>query len=304
MNLKFMKTKELHGSRKVILFTDLDNTLIYSHRHQISDPVVWVEELNGRRQSFMSRGSFDYFKTQEWLEVIPTTMRTPEQYGRLLDLGDAMGWHLALVCNGAILLVDGKEDLSWREESLRLSENDQPAYEDAVRKAFAAYERENIVSVDRIMFYIKGTEVDRTYSYLREHTDPEHVFVYKDSRKVYCLPVSLHKGCAVQRFKKKTQGDGPFVREHKNSFLTARMPDRYTGGADSSAEGLLCIAAGDGPSDVGMLEQADICLCPRALDNAVTRAGDKILCEGFFADSICRELENIRTGNLQMIDNT
>lgn len=261
-----MNTKELQESRKALFFTDLDNTLIYSHRHQISDPAVWVEELNGRRQSFMSRRSFDYFKTQEWLEVIPTTMRTPEQYGRLLSLGNTLGWHLALVCNGAVLLVDGKEDLSWREESLRLSENDQPAYEEVLRKAFAVYERENIVSVDRIMFYIKGTEVDRTYSYLREHADPEHVFVYKDSRKVYCLPMSLCKGCAVRRI--KAQRD----------------------------DSLLCIAAGDGPSDVGMLEQADICLCPRALDNAVTHAGDKILCEGFFADSICRELENIRMG--------
>jgi len=298
-----MNTKELHGSRKALFFTDLDNTLIYSHRHQISDPVVWVEELNGRRQSFMSRRSFDYFKTQEWLEVIPTTMRTPEQYGRLLSLGNTLGWHLALVCNGAILLVDGREDLSWREESLRLSENDRPAYEEAIRKAFAAYERENIVSVDRIMFYIKGTEVDRTYSYLKEHADPEHVFVYKDSRKVYCLPVSLRKGCSVRRFKtQKIQGDGPFAREHKDGVLSEGKMDQYSSGADSSAGKPFCIAAGDGPSDVGMLEQADICLCPRALDNSVTHAGEKILCEGFFADSICRELENINRRTLRLID--
>ena len=271
-----MNTKEIHGNRRAIFFSDLDNTLIYSHRHQISEPMVWVEELNGRRQSFMSRRSFDYFKSQDWLEVILTTMRTEEQYTRLLNLGNTMGWHLALVCNGAVLLVNGKEDPAWREESIRFSENDQPAYEATLGKAFDAYDRENIVAVDRIMFYIKGTEVDRTYRFLKENSDPEHVFVYKDSRKVYCLPVSLRKGCAVQRFMRKTQGDGPFVCTFDKD--------------------LLCIAAGDGPSDVGMLEQADICLCPGELDSAVEHAGHKILCEGFFADSICRELEHIRTG--------
>ena len=286
-------TKEIHGNRRAIFFSDLDNTLIHSHRHQISEPMVWVEELNGRRQSFMSRRSFDYFKTRNWLEVIPTTMRTVEQYTRLLGLGEALGWHLALVCNGAVLLVDGKEDPAWREESIRFSENDQPAYEATLGKALDAYGRENIVSVDRIMFYIKGTEADLTYRYLKENSDSGHVFVYKDSRKVYCLPVSLRKGCAVQRFR-KTQGDGPFVRAYRDETQGDGPFVRvYRDGCFD--KDLLCIAAGDGPSDVGMLEQADICLCPRELDGAVEHARRKILCEGFFADSICRELENIRT---------
>lgn len=311
MNLKFMNnTKEIHGNRRAIFFSDLDNTLIYSHRHQISEPMVWVEELNGRHQSFMSRRSFDYFKTQDWLEVIPTTMRTVEQYTRLLGLGEALGWHLALVCNGAVLLVDGKEDPAWREESIRFSENDQPAYEATLGKAFDAYAKENIVSVDRIMFYIKGTEADLTYRYLKENSDPGHVFVYKDSRKVYCLPVSLRKGCAVRRFMgntggrsfcARTQGDEPFIKWIPGNVSTrvGSSDDGLrcvTSADDFSDKGVLCIAAGDGPSDVGMLEQADICLCPRELDDAVEHAGHKILCEGFFADSICRELENIRTG--------
>ena len=210
INLKFMNnTKKYTETEGQYFFSDLDNTLIYSHRHQISEPMVWVEELNGRRQSFMSRRSFDYFKTRNWLEVIPTTMRTVEQYTRLLGLGEALGWHLALVCNGAVLLVDGKEDPAWREESIRFSENDQPAYAATLGKALDAYGRENIVSVDRIMFYIKGTEADLTYRYLKENSDSGTCLCIKiPGRCIVCLCRFVR---GVRCSGSEAQGDGPFV---------------------------------------------------------------------------------------------
>ena len=34
------------------LFTDLDNTLLYSHRHSTPEPKRWVEQLQGKPQGF------------------------------------------------------------------------------------------------------------------------------------------------------------------------------------------------------------------------------------------------------------
>ena len=50
---------------------------------------------------------------------VPATTRTVEQYGRI-DLGIG-NIEYALVCNGGVLLVNGKEDEAWYRESVRLT---------------------------------------------------------------------------------------------------------------------------------------------------------------------------------------
>ena len=67
-----------------------------------------------------------------------------------------------------------------------------------------------------------------------------------------------HRGGSPHESLPETQKNGPFVYAHMDG---------------STDESLLCIAAGDGPSDVGMLEQANICLCPQKLDSAVDHSG-------------------------------
>ena len=98
---------------------DLDNTLIYSYKHDIGNRKMNVERYQGREISFMTE------KTHELLRqiksrclVVPTTTRTKEQYDRI-DL-KAGAFQYALVCNGGVLLVDGQKDYAWHEESRRM----------------------------------------------------------------------------------------------------------------------------------------------------------------------------------------
>ena len=81
---------------------DLDNTIIYSYKHDIGNEKINVEIYQGREISFITK------KTQELLlmakekyMLIPTSTRTVGQYERI-DLGIG-AFPYALVCNGGIL---------------------------------------------------------------------------------------------------------------------------------------------------------------------------------------------------------
>lgn len=72
-----------------IVHTDLDNTLIYSYKHEIGGPKTCVEIYQGREISFMTETShrlLGQLCSKPGVLVVPTTTRTLEQYQRI-DLG-------------------------------------------------------------------------------------------------------------------------------------------------------------------------------------------------------------------------
>ncbi len=250
----------------MLLFTDVDNTLIYSHRHMIQEPVIWVEELDGRPQSFISGKTYHFYEHQNGLEVVPITTRTFNQYLRLKDLFSYFRWKNVLICNGAILLSDGSEDADWTKESVLLSEKDRPFYEEAYEYASKIIDPGRIVAIHPFMFYIKAEDVGKTVSLLSERLDQKHITVLRDARKVYCFPVSLSKGTAAERYKQRVR------RQHY-------------------------IAAGDSEFDIPMLMKADICIYPDSLAQFDAR-GIRRPCRGLFSDEVCRELEQLREKGL------
>lgn len=250
----------------MLLFTDVDNTLIYSHRHMIHEPIIWVEEINGRPQSFISRKTFHFYENQNGLEVVPITTRTFKQTMRLKDMFSYFRWRNVLTCNGAILLSDGIEVSDWTEESILLSEKDRQFYEEAYEYASKTTDPGQIEAVHPFMFYIMARDVGKTLSLLSERVDQQHITVLRDSRKVYCFPGSLNKGTAAERYKQR-------VRK------------------------LHYIAAGDSEFDIPMLMKADICLYPDSLAEFDAQ-GIRRPCRGIFSDDICRELELLREKGL------
>ena len=81
----------------VVFFADLDNTLIYSYKHDIGADKVGVELYNDRVISFMTPKSYVLLKQADKRTLfVPTTTRTPEQFARI-DLGIASKY--VLVCN-------------------------------------------------------------------------------------------------------------------------------------------------------------------------------------------------------------
>lgn len=245
-----------------VFFTDLDNTLIYSHRHMVDEPVTWIETLNGHLQSFITQRTYSYYKKQKWLSIVPITTRTFQQYSRLQDLFKQLEWDEALICNGAIRVVNGIEDSVWTAESLHISKPSRISFQRAYEVAIAMFGVNSVVIVDPFMFYVKGKDVDIAYSNLLMCADTKQLLIYRDSRKVYCIPKLLNKGQAINRYKKRFG-----IRK--------------------------CFAAGDSEFDIPMFHQADICFYPDALPNFSSK-NRKIMCRGLFSDQICIELEKIR----------
>ena len=101
----------------IIFHTDLDNTIIYSYKHDIGESKQCVELYQGREISFITHRTHQLLEqVKKQVVIVPTTTRTTEQYQRInLDVGE---FSYALVCNGGVLLADGKEDKDWYRESL------------------------------------------------------------------------------------------------------------------------------------------------------------------------------------------
>lgn len=249
-----------------ILFTDLDNTMIYSHRHHPQpDDILWAESLHGRNQSFMTRTAYNFFRTQDWLDVIPLTTRTQEQYTRLFGFFQELGWHDALICNGALLLHGGIEDSAWTKRSFRLSSPDHTAFYNLLMLAEREMGEQSIVSVSPFLFYTKGQDADRAYAFLFQHADLSHLTILRDARKVYCFPRSLDKGRALLRYKERM-------------------------GYAS------CMAAGDSLFDAPMLAAADTCFCPPEISGQVHN-NSKIVCNGMLSEDIVKFLRKMRSEN-------
>lgn len=193
---------------KLIVFhADLDNTLIYSWKHEIGREKTCVEVYEGREISFMTGRSFSLLKkVREKVVFVPTTTRTREQYERI-DLGTGT-LDYALVCNGGVLIKDGKEFLGWYEESLRLTEKSRG--ELAYAESCLQKDRDRIFEVRNIrdlFLFTKSREPSGTAERLKSCLDPALMEVFSNGSKVYALPKGLDKGTAVRRFRDYIKAD-------------------------------------------------------------------------------------------------
>ena len=67
-----------------VFFTDLDNTLIYSYRHEIGREKICVELYQGREVSFITKRTWELLQqVKKQVLIIPVTTRTQEQYHRI-----------------------------------------------------------------------------------------------------------------------------------------------------------------------------------------------------------------------------
>lgn len=222
----------------VIFHSDLDNTLIYSYKHDIGEDKTCVEVYQGRDISYMTNLSMKLLKEiNSNILVVPTTTRTIEQYRRI-NLGIEVPKY-ALVCNGGVLLVDGKEDEAWLKESKSLVSN----CEFQLKSAELLLEADENVdfeirNIKGLFVFTKSKQPEKTIEILKEKLNLKLVEVFTNKAKVYVVPRVLSKGKAVSRFKSKIKAD-------------------------------CVIAAGDSEFDISMLNEADIALVPEELENEV-----------------------------------
>ena len=236
----------------VIFCTDLDNTLIYSYKHEIGAHKICAEVYRGREVSFMTERTEKLLhEIAESVLLVPVTTRTVEQYDRI-DLGIGRIPY-ALVCNGGVLLTDGKEDRAWYEESLGLIRGSVQELEkaawilegDAVRCM-------EVRNVRGLFLFTKSNAPAESAERLRQVLDGSLVDVRCQGAKVYVMPKELTKGHAVIRL--------------KDRLTVRRDAGAKAGGAAAREAGIRVIAAGDSGFDSSMLRCADVGIAPAGLD--------------------------------------
>ena len=138
--------------------------------------------------------------------MVPTTTRTIQQYNRIdLKVGTLS---YALVCNGGVLLVDGKEDEVWYEQSLRRICRSKKELIQAMEFLEKDKRRTFELRFIRELFvFTKCEEPMVVAEELKELLDMEVVDVFLNGAKIYVLPKNLSKGDAVCRFREYVGAD-------------------------------------------------------------------------------------------------
>lgn len=244
-------------------FSDLDNTLVYSHRVSLPGEHVVVEHLNNRIQSYMTKKTYDFLTESDGILLIPTTTRTCEQYARLSETFAKFGCRYALVCNGGILLDNNEVDLEWIAETKAIAGDELSSLYEAEKMLLRIFPNQCIHSVSDIMVYAKTDNPASDAGRLSTALNTAGLNIYYDSRKVYCIPSSINKGNAIKRF-------------------SDRMRITWS------------VAAGDSAPDIPMLEATDAAILPYELSNVVENrqkyVADNSQC---FSDYICDVLSGL-----------
>ncbi len=251
-----------NGHSEIRLFCDLDHTLIYSHRIPIGSDKVVVEYLNGKEQSFMTRNTYEFFRSQDFFCLIPVTTRSKLQYERITVFHKELNCKYALICNGGVLLVDGVEDAGWYKESLSLISQEMHELRTMQEHVHRLSPTSLIRDVCGLYFYIKHDSPAAFAEELNRFVQSRDISVFHDRHKVYCLPTKLNKGTAIERFAKKFGNT-------------------------------LSIAAGDSNFDIPMLACADTRIIPSDLENQLPAEETIIISDSVFSDGICGYLNTI-----------
>ena len=241
----------ISGGFMTILTTDLDNTLIYSYKHDIGEQKRCAEIYQGREISFITDRTYEMLRElSEQVRIIPITTRTREQYERI-DLGIG-GFDTALVCNGGVLIENGEENREWYEQSRRIIEKS----DSEINRAIRLMEKDSEVFFEiryirGLFVFTKSNTPEQTAQRLKNELDSELLDIFTNGTKVYAVPKGLDKGLALRRIRERL-------------------------GADK------IIAAGDSEFDIPMLRSADIAVCPKGLaegEGVISCGEDQLLAE-------------------------
>lgn len=178
----------------LILFSDLDGTLIFSAKHRRVGDIV-IERKNGVPISCITARQAELFPYLR--NVIPVTTRSIEQYKRIEFAKFGFSPKYALCDNGGTLLVDGETDKEWASRSLAVYRE----CSDELERFRGILGRDPVRSfeirlVDGLFLFTKSADPERTLELLGAG---ERCGCFAQGRKVFVIPNGLSKGGAVLR---------------------------------------------------------------------------------------------------------
>ena len=158
-------------------FSDLDNTLIFSHRKKGVEDKIPVEYLNGKEQSYMPAELARLLTDNQEIMLIPVTTRSMEQYLRVYGLREIVHNEHALVCNGGVLLINGNVDEEWLRESIELSQIQNSEVNIILKRVQEEGKAKTINVIQDFMFYFVCDDADNYCCYLKEIANLNDVFI-------------------------------------------------------------------------------------------------------------------------------
>ena len=168
----------------IAFHTDLDNTLIYSYKHDIGPQKRNVELYQGREISYITEETYHLLQlVKNEMLIVPTTTRTLEQYQRI-DLGIGP-FPYALVCNGGVLLVNGVPDEAWYQDSLHLVSDSR----EEMNLAMELLEREprrkfELRYIEKLFIFTKCNDPETVVNDLKTSLDTKYVDVFSNGESI------------------------------------------------------------------------------------------------------------------------
>lgn len=248
-------------SKKTVFFTDIDGTLINSHRRKYEGKIIWAEYIKGKKQAYIPEGAFDSLKKLD-VEIVPVTSRSVNQFMRLTEFLKSLKVRRALVNNGSLLVpLSGKTDGETKRFNIETMK-DCAAYAESMENAFHILQTargiRNLYAALPCFISAACGDIGEVKSKL-----PEALFgvlrIFGERNKLYIMPEIISKGGQIERF--------------CQTFGIVRK-----------------ICAGDSENDISMLGTADLCFCPPDIAERFAPAGERAVCGGFFTDDIVNEL--------------
>lgn len=220
---------------------DLDNTLIYSWRRQLSGEKFCVEWLDGREISYITRRALGLLKELEKrMLLIPVTTRRVEQYQRIILPGVCPVY--ALVCNGGVLLEKGEEAEDWYKDSLDRIKDSQGELNVGQRILEGDTCRDfEVWRIRELFLFTKSRDPEKTVKELKKRLDLQKIDVFTNKNKVYVIPKALNKGAALERIKDRLGAKRVFAAGDSlfDMPMLARADLAYRGGEEPFAEEML-----------------------------------------------------------------
>lgn len=219
--------------KKLLFASDIDNTLMFSHRHK-ADTDICIEYLDGKEQGFVTKDTpHRLAEINAQCEFVPITTRSIAQYTRIHWPRGCVSRY-AVAANGGVLLVDGQADEAWLRQSRELVAPWLEELERVQNSLAGKSEIRNMYLVDGLFLFAGCHKAEEAEQLREQYLEKTALDVELTGRKVYFFPPALNKGAALQR-------------------LRERLGSEYI------------VCAGDSKIDIPMLREADAAITPHGL---------------------------------------
>jgi Predicted hydrolases of the HAD superfamily len=227
----------------MLFASDLDQTLIYSHRRIASQEIIAqsrpVEWLDTRYISYMTQNAIRQLREiSRQVLFVPVTTRTKLQFQRINFFDYGIVPRYAVTSNGGTIFKEGREDEDWTHQVLR-SGDSCLAPQDLLLKfeeiAHPSWVIENSGKWADNLFYYCLIEREKIplseLAAFKIWTSRNNWELSVQGRKLYLVPANINKKSAIQ-------------------YIQAQVPIESV------------VAAGDSLLDLEMLKAADFAIAP------------------------------------------